>query len=412
MLSAGDIVERYEVERVIGTGGMATVYAAKHCLLGSRHALKVLRSQTELTAQQLIREGQIQARIDPEYVLPVTDVVMVDGAPALIMPFVDGCSLADVLRTYRLTESEVTSVFYAIVKGVAAAHELSIMHLDLKPSNVLLDIRHGRVRARVADFGLARTLDETALSSDVFMGTPGYAAPEQFVAPDTVDARADLWALGSVLVHMLTGVPPYRGASPVETYTLMQEARDFASLPPQWRNVAQGLLYPDLSQRWSIIRQVEDVLEELAPQYSTDGHSPLVDIIQRERRRLLAESLQPKELQETRQEKRSTPGARTELPRRAGTVMTPKLPNVTVSAADLARAVTSQDTRAQDEPSVLPVMRDEFIGRADELLKLQHILDGSCRLVTVSGMGGAGKTRFAAVCENSGPQLGGRDRIL
>ena len=171
MLTAGDIIERYEVEHVIGVGGMATVYSVKHRLLGSRHALKVLRDATVLTARQFIKEGRIQARIDPENVVPVTDVILVDGAPALVMPLVEGCSLGDVLREYQPTETEISAIIYAVTCGIASAHEIGVIHLDLKPSNVLLDVKHGRVRVRVADFGLAQQREDAPNSSEVFPNT-------------------------------------------------------------------------------------------------------------------------------------------------------------------------------------------------------------------------------------------------
>ncbi|MFT7518422.1 MAG: serine/threonine protein kinase, partial [Kiritimatiellia bacterium] len=110
MLIPGTPVDRYVVQRLLGRGGMAYVYAVKHTVLGTRHALKVLHTTAPGVRERLVREGQVQARLDPAHVVPVTDVLDVNGAPALLMPLVEGCSLAEVLEDRRLTEPEVASL--------------------------------------------------------------------------------------------------------------------------------------------------------------------------------------------------------------------------------------------------------------------------------------------------------------
>ena len=163
--------------------------------------------------ESLLQEGRLQARLDPNYVVPVTDVVMVDGTSALVMPLVEGCTL-EMFQHYEPQPGEVAAILDAIARGIASAHENGITHRDLKPSNVLLDVKHGRIRIRVADFGLARGDRETGdMRSDLFMGTPEYAAPEQFSDPSSVDGKADLWAIGTILYHMTVGEMAFKGTT-------------------------------------------------------------------------------------------------------------------------------------------------------------------------------------------------------
>ena len=115
VLSPGTIVDRYVVDRIIGRGGMATVYGVKHSLLGSRHALKLLKDPDERIRDGLLQEGRLQARLDPTYVLPVTDVVMVDDTPALVMPLVEGCTLEDLLVDYEPTAGEVAALILSLI---------------------------------------------------------------------------------------------------------------------------------------------------------------------------------------------------------------------------------------------------------------------------------------------------------
>lgn len=193
-LQAGTPIDRYVVQGMIGKGGMATVYRVKHAVLGTQHALKVLHTQSVTLQEDLLREGRMQARLDPEYIVPVHDVLTVHGSPGLLMPLVQGCSLQDVLNAYRPTEAEIAAVMTAVARGVGAAHTQGIVHRDLKPANVLLDIHRGRVRVRVADFGLGVSMEQGAHRRG-FAGTPAYAPPEQLAGGAAPHPGQDLWAL-------------------------------------------------------------------------------------------------------------------------------------------------------------------------------------------------------------------------
>ncbi len=213
LLAIGQRIDRYVVEGKIGTGGVATVYRVRHLTLGTLHALKVLTRAAQDVRARLVQEGQVQAAMDHPNVVQVTDVLDVNGAPGLLMKFVEGTTLEHWLERYDPTHDEAMALFRGICAGVAYAHLRGFVHRDLKPGNVLLALTDGRVVPKVSDFGLARILQTGAMRSEIgaTMGTPGYMAPEQSRDASTVDRRADLWSLGCILYRLTVGVEPFPG---------------------------------------------------------------------------------------------------------------------------------------------------------------------------------------------------------
>ena len=250
-LIPGTVVDRYTVMSTIGRGGMATVYAVKHNLLGTRHALKVLKQNSAETKARLMLEGRLQARLDPTHIVPVTDVLDVDGSPALLMPLIDGCALDQLLSDAQPSEAEVSAIFGAIAKGIASAHKVGVIHRDLKPANVLLEERHGRIRVRVADFGLARVGEGSIVSKSAHVfGTPAYASPEQLTDSDAVSERTDLWSLGVILYEMLTGERPFAADSTAAVmFKILEGEFSLNAVPEHWRELVAGLLQVDLADR-------------------------------------------------------------------------------------------------------------------------------------------------------------------
>ncbi|MCK6505480.1 protein kinase [Myxococcota bacterium] len=215
-LSPGETVERYRVELPLGQGGMAVVYRVRHLTLGTVHALKVLQVDDPVVRERLVSEGRLQARIRHPHVVAVTDVLEVEGAPALLMDFVGGGSLADRLAEGPLPLPEALALFRGVVQGVAHAHGHGLVHRDLKPANVLLEPGDGRGPPvpRVTDFGLARLTDETLhrqhhTRQGQAMGTPAYMAPEQIRDASQADRRADIWSLGVMLYELCCGQRPF-----------------------------------------------------------------------------------------------------------------------------------------------------------------------------------------------------------
>ena len=225
-LARGAQVESYVVDDVLGRGGMAVVYRVRHGKLGTWHALKVLARHDAGLVRRLVREGRTQARLSHPNVVPVTDLLDVGGMPGLVLPLVEGPSLATLLSLHQPSERDALTLFDGIVAGVAHAHRRAIIHRDLKPTNVLLAVSEEGVRPRVADFGLAKAAtlgSESVLTHQgTALGTPAYAAPEQMRDAASADRRADVWSLGCVLYELLSGEQAFVARSPLSALTMME----------------------------------------------------------------------------------------------------------------------------------------------------------------------------------------------
>ncbi|RME22683.1 MAG: serine/threonine protein kinase, partial [Deltaproteobacteria bacterium] len=216
MLSAGQVVDRYEVQALLGQGGMAAVYRVRHTQLQVDRALKVLTIGHPGVRQRLLLEGRVQASLSHPNIVGVTDVLEVGGQPGLLMEYVEGPSLQQWLAAYRPSLDEALALFRDIVAGVDHAHQRDLIHRDLKPANVLLLRRGDALVAKVADFGLAKVVaDEIgepgATRTGLGMGTPAYMAPEQIRDAKRVDKRGDIFALGSILYELCTGRQAFAG---------------------------------------------------------------------------------------------------------------------------------------------------------------------------------------------------------
>lgn len=254
MLKRGDIVDRYNVRQVVGTGGVATVYRVRHTHLQSDHALKVLQIRGSALRQRLIDEGRSQAGLKHPNVLNVTDAFEEDGRLCLIMEYVYGPSLWAFLQGYRPSLDEALELFKGVLRGVDAAHRHGLVHRDLKPGNVLLQPTDGGVVPKVADFGLVKVMergdDPRITRGGDHLGTPQYMAPEQVRSARDVDHRADLFSLGCILYELVTGVRAFDGGSTVKTFELVvkNEYRDPRELVPDLPDnvvaTIEGLLLP------------------------------------------------------------------------------------------------------------------------------------------------------------------------
>src|SRR5947208_2249499 len=213
------LADRYAIDRELGHGGTATVYLAKDLKHGRSVAVKVLRPElaAALGAERFLREIEIAARLSHPHILPLHDSGEAAGFLYYVMPFVEGESLRDRLnREPQLPIDEAVRIAREVATALSHAHGHNLVHRDIKPENILLS----GGEAVVADFGIARAIvaagADKLTDTGLAVGTPGYMSPEQAMAQQHIDGRADIYALGCVLYEMLAGHPPFLGTTAQE----------------------------------------------------------------------------------------------------------------------------------------------------------------------------------------------------
>jgi serine/threonine-protein kinase len=209
---------RYRLERVLGSGGMGTVWRGQDLRLDRPVAVKVLSGDglsLPKAMERFGREARAVARLSHPNIVPVYDFGADDDDPYLVMQLVDGSTVADLLGNGPLAMSDVLAISSQVCDGLTAAQAAGIVHRDIKPSNLIVTAA-GVVK--ICDFGVARLLDGAdhadLTGSAVAMGSPKYMAPEQ-INGDPVDARTDLYGLGCSMYTMLTGRPPFSTGTPL-----------------------------------------------------------------------------------------------------------------------------------------------------------------------------------------------------
>ncbi|MFO0957164.1 MAG: serine/threonine-protein kinase [Isosphaeraceae bacterium] len=221
----------YEVLGPLGRGGMGVVSLAIQPGLGRTVALKQIRAGLDADAEELARfrtEAEAAARLRHPNIVQVYDVGLRDGLPYLAMELVSGGTLEGRLRDGPLAPREAATLVAAIARAVQHAHDEGVLHRDLKPGNILLTAEG---TPKVADFGLAKRLDvdQHQTRTGALLGTPSYMAPEQ-ADGQAVGPLADVYSLGTILYECLTGHPPFRGASALET---LEQVRAGDPIPPR-----------------------------------------------------------------------------------------------------------------------------------------------------------------------------------
>lgn len=203
---------RYEIEQVIGAGGMGIVLKGFDTELNRPAAIKVLAphlAHSGVARQRFAREARAAAAVVHEHIVAIHNVESEQETPFIVMQYVAGRSLQDrVEQDGPLTATEILRIGMQAASGLAAAHAQGVIHRDVKPANILLE--NGVERVLLTDFGLARAADDASLThSGIVAGTPHYMSPEQ-ASGEPTDARSDLFSLGAVLYFMATGHPPFR----------------------------------------------------------------------------------------------------------------------------------------------------------------------------------------------------------
>jgi serine/threonine protein kinase len=205
---------RYDIDRELGRGGMATVYRARDVQHDRWVALKVLHPElaASLGAERFQREIKLAASLQHPHILGVYDSGTVEGYLWFTMPFVEGESLRDrISREKQLPVADAVRIGREIALALDFAHRKGVIHRDIKPENLLLIDG----QAMLADFGIARALGadkgESLTSTGMSIGTPAYMSPEQASGEGGIDARTDIYSLACVLYEMLAGEPPFSG---------------------------------------------------------------------------------------------------------------------------------------------------------------------------------------------------------
>jgi serine/threonine protein kinase len=210
-MRAGDRVLGYIVERELGEGGMGTVYLARHTVLDQQVAIKALSpvlARDEALRIRFIQEANIQAKLRHPGIVQVLTAEMEGEQPSLVMEYVDGKSLSEVLNLRGvLPVDDALKIMTQVLAAVGHAHKQGVIHRDLKPSNVMV-MANGE--AKVTDFGIAKVLGASKLTrTGTAMGSAHYMSPEQILNPEMVDARSDIYSLGCVFYEILSGRPPF-----------------------------------------------------------------------------------------------------------------------------------------------------------------------------------------------------------
>jgi tetratricopeptide (TPR) repeat protein len=234
-----ELSDRYELEDVLGEGGMGTVYLARDRKHDRPVAIKTIhpnRTNAEVR-QRFRREIGITAQLQHPHILPLLDSGTAGETLYYVMPYVQGESLRSRLeRDGRLSSDEAIPIARDVAEALQHAHEHDVVHRDIKPSNIMLTGGH----AVVTDFGIAKAMSEAKgnrmTQTGLVIGSPAYMSPEQSMGEPPVDGRSDIYSLGCVLYEMLTGAPPFEGSTPLEL--IARSAREEA---PPLRDRSEGV---------------------------------------------------------------------------------------------------------------------------------------------------------------------------
>ena len=259
-------VPGYELLGELGRGAMGVVYKARQLGLGRTVALKMILAGGYAGAEAVARfltEAGLAARLQHPNIIPVYEVGSAGGRPFFSLEYVAGGSLADRLRGEPQPPADAARLVEVLARAMQFAHSQGIIHRDLKPANVLLAADG---TPKIADFGLARSADGGLTATGVVLGTPCYMAPEQAEGRKGVGPAADVYALGAILYECLTGRPPFRGATAVETMDQVRSREPVSvralrpGAPRDLETVALACLRKDPAKRYPSAAALADDL--------------------------------------------------------------------------------------------------------------------------------------------------------
>jgi serine/threonine protein kinase len=282
----GSTIDKYRIEALVGSGGFAVVYRARHLLLDKPVALKILRPQVARRrpdlAALMCEEARFVARINHPNVVRIHDVTHGPQLTYLVLEFIQGAALSDIIRTTgRLPWARVLRIGLDVAAGLKAGQQQGIIHRDIKPANVLIG---SDGIAKIVDLGLAHATRDRGVELGGLagasagtsrpaglVGTPGYAAPEQVENPVAVDFRADIFSLGVTMLHAILGRPPFSSRAPSRHVRLPPAAEVQPALPPRLYRLFEWMLAPQPERRPAsydeVAGEMTRSLEQLAPAF-------------------------------------------------------------------------------------------------------------------------------------------------
>jgi hypothetical protein len=270
------VADRYRIVSLLGRGGMGVVYKVEHIHIGKLMAMKLLSGELSRDPV-LVRRFRAEAKAISKLAHPNTVQIFDFGESArlvyLVMEYLPGKDLGAIITAEgALPFPRAARICAQVAASVGEAHDRGIVHRDIKPENVMvLDTSRQRDFAKVLDFGIAKLRDAEDVASSTspgnIVGTPYYMAPEQIRA-DSIDARADIYALGAVLYKALTGVPPFQSGTPMGVLTMhltqplvpMQERVPKIVLPPQAEAIVARALQKDPARRYQTMEELREAL--------------------------------------------------------------------------------------------------------------------------------------------------------
>jgi serine/threonine protein kinase len=269
-----DTISGYRLEKLVGMGGMGEVHRAVQLSLNRPVAVKLLNPELAKDPSFVARfqkEAAALAALSHPNIVSIVDKGKADDTYYLVMEFVDGPSLRELMRSPLLSPQDSLKMMLEICRAVDYAHNRGVIHRDLKPENILFDKQAGSI-AKVTDFGLASFLDDASArfaltSTHVSMGTLSYMAPEQRVDAKNADARADIFSLGVILYELLTGEVPMGTFDP--------PSKRKPGIDVRLDDIVGRCLKPDPNERYATVAALAADLEPMVPGVSSQAPKPI-----------------------------------------------------------------------------------------------------------------------------------------
>ncbi|MGE0546669.1 MAG: serine/threonine-protein kinase [Kofleriaceae bacterium] len=293
------LLGKYRVDSILGHGGMGIVAACTHLALGEQVAIKILRPDVlrdRNVFERFFREARSVVKLKSEYVARVLDVGALDNdLPYIAMEYLEGHDLGTLLaQRGKLPSTWVAELMLQASEALAEAHSLGIVHRDIKPTNLFVTWRpDGSSLIKVLDFGISKApaeLDDELTQSQAMLGTPAYMSPEQMRSAREVDARSDIWSLGTVMYELLEGRRPFKADTFSELCinVTIEPPAEMVHAPTELQKVVMKCLSKSVDERYG---SMAELARDLVPYVADPQHgSILVERMVRVLRRSLNES--------------------------------------------------------------------------------------------------------------------------